>query len=943
MRAGSLAPSEGPKADRLALEDQKDSAGLGLIDAGQLREKLEAIAAGAADIRSAETAGRVRVLLKEQLAEGRKAAEQALLRDGEGRRCAERLSRLQDDIIHALADFTASYVFPLDNPSDSENLAILAVGGYGRGGLAPGSDIDLLFLLPYKKTAWGESVVEYILYMLWDLGQKVGHATRSVNECIRAAKTDMTICTAVLEARHLWGDSALYAELSQRFDRDVARTMSAEFVAAKLGERDERHRRAGNTRYLVEPNIKEGKGGQRDLQTLYWIGKFVYRVKEAKDLAAAGVFNRDEWRRFERCEEFQWRVRCHLHFQTNRAEERLSFDLQAALARRMGYRGNSSLRDVERFMKHYFMVAKTVGDLTRILAAALEARHVKPLPLLNRVVQRLRGVRPSVPSDFPDFRVINNRLTLKDEHVLERNPVNLIGLFAAAEQLNVPLHPDALRAVTRSLHLLHGEFLEDHEANAVFLDLLTSRNQPDVVLRAMNEAGVLGRFVPDFGRVIAMMQFNMYHHYTVDEHLIRCIGILSDIENGRLREDHPLATEVFPTIQSRRVLYVALFLHDIAKGRPEDHSIAGEEVARRLAPRFGLSPAETDTVAWLVREHLTMSSIAQSRDLSDQRTIAEFVKTVQSLERLKLLLILTVADIRAVGPGVFNGWKGQLLRTLYYETELVLAGGHSQIDRRRRVEAAKAELSAALRDWNEKDLAEALALHHSPYWLKVEIPRKLAHAHLLREARQSDKRFATAIKTDAFRAITELTILAPDHPRLLATIAGACAAAGANIVDAQIFTTADGSALDTIFLTRAFDREEEELARARRIVLSIEDILSGKIGLDQLIAQRLAKRPKNRPFVLEPEVLINNSWSDAFTVVEVSGLDRPGLLYDLTSALSDLGLDISSAHIATFGERAVDVFYLTHLRGQKIEDDASRQKLRAALLAAFSPSTAAKA
>lgn len=721
---------------------------------------LAEIAGEAVDIRSTETTARVRALLKDTLASGRQAAEQSLLADHDGLRCAERLSRLQDEVIGALADFVAAHVFRQDNPSDSEHVAILAVGGYGRGTLAPGSDIDLLFLLPYKRTAWGESVIEYILYMLWDLGQKVGHATRSVAECIRSAKDDTTICTSILEARHLWGDPALHDELMQRFDREVARGTAVEFVAAKLNERDQRHRRAGNTRYLVEPNIKESKGGQRDLHTLYWIGKYVYRVRSPRDLVSAGVFDRNELRRFEKCEEFQWRVRCHLHFLTGRAEERLSFDVQAAVALRMGYRDNSALRAVERFMKHYFMVAKTVGDLTRILSAALEARHVKPPPLLNRFVRRFRGQRPVEAPDYPDFLIVNNRLTLRDDQVFERAPINLIKLFAASEALNVSLHPDALRAVTRSLHLLDSRLADDPAANAVFLELLTSHDAPELRLRAMNEAGVLGRFVPEFGRVIAMMQFNMYHHYTVDEHLLRSIAILSDIENGRLKEEHPLATEVFATIQSRRVIYVALFLHDIAKGRAEDHSLAGEKVARRLAPRFGLTAAETDTVAWLVREHLTMSTIAQSRDLSDPLTISAFATTVQSLERLKLLLILTVADIRAVGPGVFNGWKGQLLRTLYYETEPVLAGGHSQIDRSHRVEAAKADLAAVLSTWSDEDRADVLARHYPPYWLKVETSRKVAHAALLRDSRRSGLRLATSVETDAFRAITELTVLA---------------------------------------------------------------------------------------------------------------------------------------------------------------------------------------
>jgi [protein-PII] uridylyltransferase len=912
-----------------------------LIDVAALARDLEILAASAEDVRGSELKNQVRARLKAALGEGRVEAERRLLADGDGVCCAARLSALQDAIIRALADVVVAHVYPADNPSQSERLAIVAVGGYGRGTLAPGSDIDLLFLLPYKQTAWGESVVEYLLYMLWDLGQKVGHATRSVDESIRQCKADMTIRTAVLEARLLWGEQTLFDELAQRFDREIAASSGAEFVAAKLAERNERHRRAGNTRYLVEPNVKDGKGGQRDLHTLHWIGKYLYRVRHPEDLVAAGVYARSEHRRFAKCEAFLWTVRCHLHFAAGRAEERLSFDMQPVLASRMGYTSRASLRAVERFMKHYFLVAKTVGDLTRIFAAALEAQQVKPVPLLNRFMWRLTGPKIVIPREFPDYRIDNNRLGVKDDAVFARDPVHLVRIFYAADHLNLTVHPDALKLITRSLKLIDRALLDDAEANRLFLDILTSRNQPETVLRMMNEAGVLGRFVPDFGRIVAMMQFNMYHHYTVDEHLLRCIGVLSEIDKGRLAEDHPLATEIFPTVQSRRALYVALFLHDIAKGRPEDHSVAGADVARRLCPRLGLAAAETETVVWLVREHLTMSQVAQSRDLSDPRTIADFAMRVQSLERLKLLLILTVADIRAVGPGVWNGWKGQLLRTLYYETEPVLAGGHSRIARNRRIAQAQAALRAELSSW-PKELVERIVERHGPaYWMKTDLARQVQQAQLMRAAWTEGRTLATAIRTDAFRAITELTVHAPDHPRLLATIAGCCAAAGANIVDAQIFTTNDGHALDTIFLSRAFDREEDEVRRAQRIAASVEQALEGRLLLPQAVAERARRRTQPTAFTLEPDVLVNNAWSEQYTVVEVSGLDRPGLLYDLTTAISDLGLDIGSAHVATFGERAVDVFYVTDLDGAKIEGEARQHAIRDRLLAVFRPTAGA--
>src|SRR5437764_8256675 len=752
--------------------------------------------------------------LRGALARGRASIEELLLADRHGRRCAERLSAMQDEIVRVLFEFAIKHLYPAQNPSEAERMAIVATGGYGRGVLAAGSDIDLLFLLPYKQTAWGESVAETILYCLWDMGLKVGHATRSISECIRAAKADMTIRTALLEARYLLGDQNLYDELIARFDKEVVQGTAAQFVAAKLAEREERHRRAGQSRYLVEPNVKDGKGGLRDLHTLYWIAKYVYRVREREELIELGVYDPREYRRFRRCGDFLWAVRCHMHFLAGRAEERLSFEIQREIAVRLGYTEHPGLRDVERFMKHYFLIAKDVGDLTAILCAKLENSQAKAMPVLSRMMARFRPRARHTLSESEDFVVDYNRINVADENVFKRDPINLIRIFHLAQKYNLAFHPDAMHLATRSLKLIDQQLRENEEANRLFLEILTSKNDAETVLRRMNEAGVLGHFVPAFGRIVAIMRFNMYHHYTVDEHLLRCIGVLADIEAGG-SEEFAVATDLMKTIQPshRTLLYVALFLHDIAKGRAEDHSIAGARIARRVCPRLGLSPVETDTVAWLVEQHLVMSTIAQSRDLSDRKTIENFSAVVQSLERMKLLHILTVADIRAVGPGVWNSWKAQLLRTLYYETEPVLTGGFSEVNRQRRVEMAQAEFRHEMKDWQQAELDGYIARQYPAYWLKVDLAHKVSHAHFLKSAQETDKAVATGVGFDTARGVTELTVLAPDHPRLLSVIAGACAAAGANIVDAQIFTTTDGLALETIAVPREFEHNEEEAPR----------------------------------------------------------------------------------------------------------------------------------
>jgi [protein-PII] uridylyltransferase len=913
-----------------------------LIDGDAIAADLKALAATHAG-RERELRAAVAPRLKAALLQARAGAEALLLKDRHGRRCAERLCLMHDEIIRILFEFAAGELYPVQVHSQGERMTVIATGGYGRGLLAPGSDIDLLFVLPYKQTAWGESVAEAVLYCLWDMGLKVGHATRSVNECVRQAKSDMTIRTALLESRYLLGDATLYSELTARFDKEVVQGTAPEFVAAKLAEREQRHRRAGQSRYLVEPNVKDGKGGLRDLHTLFWIAKYVYRVHEPEELIECGVFDAEEYRLFRRCEDFLWSVRCNMHFLAGRAEERLSFDIQREIAVRLGYTEHPGLRDVERFMKHYFLIAKDVGDLTAILCAGLEERQAKPAPVLSRVIARLRPARGQQRlTETDDFVIDNNRINIARADVFKRDPVNLIRLFHLAQKHNLAIRPEAMRAATRSLHLINLQLREDKEANALFLEILTSNNEAETVLRRMNEAGVLGKFVRAFGRIVAMMQFNMYHHYTVDEHLIRCIGVLNEIERGDNR-DVALASDLIRTIQPqhRTVLYVALFLHDIAKGRVEDHSVLGARIARRFCPRLGLGAAETELVAWLVEVHLVMSTVAQSRDLSDRKTIENFAAVVQSLERMKLLTILTTADIRAVGPGVWNGWKAQLIRTLYYETEPVLTGGFSEVNRAERVALAKAEFRAEMTDWPEATLEAYLARHYPAYWLKVDLAHKLAHARFVRATQEADKRLATDVSFDVERGVTELTVFAPDHPWLLSIIAGACALAGANIVDAQIYTTTDGLALDTIAVSREFEHDEDEARRAARICDTIEKAVRGQIRLPDVVPKRAPPKGRLKAFAIEPEVTINNQWSQRYTVVEVTGLDRPGLLYELTSTLSKLNLNIASAHVATFGERVVDVFYVTDLLGAKIATPTRQAAIKRPLLALFAAPGAA--
>ena len=898
-----------------------------IVERRRLRDAVAEIAA--ADLPRSEARNRVLLALKAALEAGRAEIRRRFDAGASGRAVVRANCHLVDQLVRVVFDHVSEHVHPLGSPSTGEVLSLVAVGGYGRGEMAPHSDVDLLFLIPYKLTPRTEQVIEDVLYFLWDLGFKVGQATRSVDDCLRQAKADLTICTSLLEARWLWGDQDLYRTLRKRFQKEVAAAKdAARFIEAKLGERAERHKRMGGSRYSLEPNIKEGKGGLRDLHTLYWIGKFLYQVDDVAELTARGVFTKTEARRFDKAQNFLWTLRCHLHYATGRAEERLTFDLQKEIAPRLGYTDRAGLLDVERFMKHYFLVAKDVGDLTRIFCATLEAEHDRRSRFRLPALRRRRSI--------DGFRLERDRLSVAGPEVFAKHPVQMLRIFHAAQKHDLDIHPQALRWITQNLKHIDAGVRADAEANRLFLDMLTSTNDPERTLRRLNEAGVFGRFVPDFGRVVAQMQYNMYHHYTVDEHTLFAIGILHKIEQGLLKDQAPIASEVVHKVLSRRVLYLAVLLHDIAKGRGGDHSQLGAKVARKLCPRLGLSEEETETVAWLVLHHLAMSDTAFKRDLTDPQTIADFSARVQSPERLRLLLVLTVADIRAVGPGVWSAWKAALLRDLYWRAEEALTGGVSEDSRQARVEAAQTDLRGKLGDWPEEDIAAHLARGYAPYWLSVDSETHERHARLVREAERRQAPLTVDTRIDRYRQVTEVTVYTADHAGLFSRIAGAMAVAGASIDAARIFTLANGMALDTFYVRDAIGGPFDRPDRLARLSAAVEQTLAGRLKPVQELARRRSPLPSRlRVFKVTPRVLIDNKASARATIIEVNGRDRPGLLYDLTRALSKLNLMIHGARIATYGEQAVDVFYVQDALGDKIQAPAKLKRIHERLIAAL--------
>ncbi len=891
-----------------------------IIDGRALRVKLTAAAMD--HIGDAFVARKAALnLLHGAMFRGRLIAQERLQQGADGLDTARLLAAVQDEVIHALYDFTVTHVHRASNPTEAERIAIIATGGYGRGVMAPSSDTDLLFLRAYKASPHTESVIEYMLYALWDMGLKVGNAFRTPIECVKLALEDVTIKTSLMDSRLICGDAALAADMVALFDRDAVKGRDAQFIADKLAERDARHGRIGGARYVVEPNVKEGKGGLRDLQTLYWIVKHMYGGQTLEDAMRAGPFTDHEYAVFTRAARFLWTVRCHIHFVTGRPEDRLSFDLQPEIAARMGYRDRAGQQGVERFMKRYFLIAKDVGGLTRILAAKLEADHKKKPEGLRRFLP----ARPPQPLPEAGFLVDTGRINVMGENVMAQDPLNMIRLFTIARREGKDIHPAALTALTRKLRSLNEAVRETPEARALILDALLGGEDPGLVLRRMNEAGVLGRAIPEFGAIVAQTQFNMYHHYTVDEHTLKAVDTIADLEHDR-GTISPLATELFGLIENRRALYLAMLLHDTGKGKG-DQQAAGMRTSRRACERLGLPDDETDLVVWLVGHHLEMSETAQKRDVSDPRTVVTFARLVGSLERLRLLYILTVADISAVGPAVWNAWKGQLLADLYHNTATALRGGRAdeatiQQELERRAEHRREVLIERM-----GSVPSLLLELETAYWTGFDPDDIAWHTGALSKGGE-----VVTTRMAPEGGAVALLVSGKDRTGLFADLAGTLARMGANIVSAQVFTSKGGRIVDVFMLQdhRGLPYGEGDGPRLAKLEEAIRTAMGGDVPA---VAVKSRAGRREAAFLVQPSVQIHEHLSAEYTVIDIAARDRPGLLHEVAEVLAEARLTIHSAHVGSYGERLFDAFYVTPERGAPALSKARKETLRERLLA----------
>ncbi len=836
-------------------------------------------------------------------------------------------SYLTDGIIRAVLHVARTHLHKAPNPTEGERLALLAVGGYGRGEMAPHSDVDLLFLMPYKVTPWAESLIESMLYILWDLKLKVGHASRSVKECLKLGKEDFTIRTALLENRLIDGNADLAKELDNRLWRELFDHTAAEYVEAKLEERATRLKKHGNQRYVVEPNVKEGKGGLRDLQSLFWIAKYARKVRTVQALVKLKVFTQDELDDFNAAAKFVWAVRCHLHLLAGRAMEQLTFDLQVEVAARMGYCDGGGRRAVEHFMQDYFRHATRVGELTRIILTDLEAQHVKSEPAILGFLRNARRKRLK-----PGYVLLKNRIDIEKPKAFLNDPLNILRLFEEALRTGYLIHPDAMRLVAGNLDLIDDSVRDNKEAAKIFIGTLLKHGNPERALRRMNELGVLGAFIPDFQTIIAMMQFNMYHAYTVDEHLIQCVSVLAQIEREELVEELPVASGILKEGVNRKVLYIALLIHDIGKGRDEDHAVLGAKLARKIAPRMGLTTEESETVEWLVRYHLLMSDMAQKRDIADPRTVRDFAKAVKTVKRLDLLTVLTVCDIRGVGPNVWNNWKAALIRALYRQTKRGLEDGMEALNRQERGAEAKRNLREALPDWESKDLKRETGRHYEPYWQGLHVTAHVDFAQMLRDLPNDEVRID--LTPDEDRDATRVCFAMADHPGIFSRMAGALALVGANVVDARTYTTKDGFAT-AAFWIQDIEGSPYEASRLPRLKSMIEKTLAGEVLPRDALKTRDKVKKRESKFIVPTSITFDNDGSEIYTIIEVDTRDRPGLLHDLTRTLANANIYVASAVIATYGAQVVDTFYVKDMFGLKFHSKSKlatlERKLREAI------------
>ncbi len=795
----------------------------------------------------------------------------------------------------------------------TEAIALLAVGGYGRGELHPGSDIDILILLERDNYKVHQPHIEAFLTLLWDIGLKLGSSVRSVEEAVEQARSDLSIITNLIESRSVAGPAYLYQQLQKGIGTEHM-WPSKQYLQAKFEEQRRRHHKYNDTEYNLEPNIKGSPGNLRDLHMLGWITHRHFGTHDPAGLVMSGFLTKGEYRLFIKCRSFLWKIRWALHTQQNRCEDRLLFEYQKSLARQFNFRDNRRALAVEQFMQRYFRTVMAVTQLNDML-----------LQHFDDGVLNASGVSKVVP--------INERFQIRNHYIETRHPDVFLEYPPAILEIFVLMTRDpeilgaraeTIRQLRDHRHLVDKAFQRDPRCTRLFLELMHAPFNMTVTLRRMARYGILGRYLPEFNRVIGQMQFDLFHTYTVDAHTLLLIKYLQNFSNKDQAQKFPVATRILKTLPKPRLLYIAGLFHDIGKGRGGDHSQLGAIDAEKFCQRHGLDNEDTLLVTWLVKEHLTMSTTAQRMDISDLEVIHTFAEKVASPERLDYLYTLTVADINATNPLLWNDWRASLLQQLYNHTRYFLKQGINQLPSRAgQVIAIKEKTMLLLTErgitrdqadglWDQMALSYFIC--HEPEELAWQLAGILTHdkANPLIIIRENNS-------TEEHGGGSKIFIYTSNQPNLFAATVAALDHLHLLIQDARIFTSHGDYGLDTFtVLERDGSAIGENHQRIDQIQHHLEKVLTSPRCFPDLIRRRTPRQLKY--FSREPEVILSHHISSREIVLNITATDRPGLLAIIGKAFMMLGLQVERAKIATFGETVEDHFVITKKAGKAFLD-----------------------
>jgi [protein-PII] uridylyltransferase len=818
-------------------------------------------------------------------------------------------------------------------------IALVAIGGYGRGELNPHSDIDFMFLHNGEMVSGGKpkpemrAIVDGVLYPLWDVGLKVGHSVRSVADCIQVANADMQSKTSLIEARLITGNSALFEIFQKQLVEKCVSGHVEDYIEARVKDQATRHAKFGNSATMQEPNIKNGCGGLRDYQNLLWMAFFKYRTRTTEELEKRGLISAAERKQLETAYDFLLRARNELHYHTGRAVDVLSKSVQPAIAHNLGYTDRSPSKRLEQFMGEFYNHSRNIYLITRTVEQRLAL-----LPK-SRLLPRFRRILPfarAKEQKLDGFKFVDDEIIAAGPRVFHEKPGRLMRVFLYAQQRGLKLHPDLAQLIRNELSFVNKAFLRDEHVRATFLEILNSRGNVAPALRAMHEVGLLGKYIPEFGRLTCLVQHEFYHQYTADEHTLVCIEKLDQVWEAR---EQPFSNyeEIFRELERPFVLYLALLLHDAGKAEHTGHhSEVGGQLALRVARRLELDGATTHALRLLIENHLLMAMTSQRRDLEDEGVIRQFAAAVQGIENLRMLTLHTFADSMGTSNQLWNSFKDMLLLTLYRKAFDILLGGSAfQRAEKRERELLEEEIARSLPRTFGEDELHAHFQYLPPRYFQLHgvkeivgdlaLTHRFMHHQLTEEERALEPVLSWQNEPD--RGYTKLKICTWDRLGLFSKISGSLSAAGINILSSQSFTRSDGIALDTFFVTDAeggmlVTREQRE--RFEEILLKV--LTEETVDLPALIAKQRAARPLYQSHEGEripTRVHIDNESSAMRTIIEVETEDRIGLLYTIAQVFTELELDIAVAKILTEKGAAVDTFYVTDILGKKIEDPAT--------------------